>query len=67
MKIKTELVQACNLQPGDLFSYAGPEYWDWATDEKHGSIGERVYIRTETPAIRAPDADAYIYRITIER
>jgi hypothetical protein len=35
-----------DLLPGDLFSTAGPEYWK--TVEDKDSIGERVYIRTNS-------------------
>ena len=65
VKIKAELVTAFDLQPGELFSAAGPSYWDTALDK--GSIGEAVYIRTRTNANRAPDANDTVYRITIER
>jgi len=65
VKIKAELMTARDLQPGDLFSVAGPSYWDTAMDK--GSVGEAVYIRTHTDAKRSPDPNNVIYRITIER
>ena len=65
VKIKAELTTAHDLKPGELFSAAGPSYWDTAMDT--GSIGERVFIRTNTSASRAPDANDTIYRITILR
>jgi hypothetical protein len=65
VKIKAKLVTALDLEPGDLFSAAGPSYWDTAMDK--GSIGEMVYIRTRTDANRAPDANDVVYHITIER
>ncbi len=52
-----------DLRPGDLFSTAGPEYWD--TYEERGSIGERVYIRTCEPSGNAPDASEVVYRIEV--
>ena len=51
VKITAELTTAFDLQPGELFSAAGPSYWDTALDK--GSIGEAVYIRTNTDADRA--------------
>ena len=64
MKIKAEEVLARDLKPGDLFSTVGPEYWAIAMDA--GSIGERVYIRTNILAGEAPDPDLSVFRITIE-
>lgn len=65
MKISTEPVKGKDLQPGDLFSTYGQEYWD--NFDKNGSIGERVYIRTNAPASVAPDGALTVYRLTIER
>lgn len=65
MRIKAEEILGRELQPGDLFSTYGLEYWATAMDR--GSIGERVYIRTNTSTPRAPDADEKVYRLTIER
>lgn len=64
MKIKCERVTGRDLKPGDLFSSVGPDYWGTAMDK--GSIGERVYIRSNAPTHYAPDADAVIYRVTVE-
>jgi len=64
VKIKARLVTARDLMPGDLFSAAGPSYWDTALDK--GSIGEMVYIRTRAHPDRAPDANDVVYHITIE-
>jgi hypothetical protein len=47
MKIKAIPVRAEDLKPGELFSTAGPEYWDSIDDRE--SLGERAYIRTNTP------------------
>ena len=62
-KVIAELIKGRELKPGDLFSTAGPNYWNLALDK--GSIGERVYVRTNTPADMTLDADEDIYRITI--
>lgn len=64
MKINTEQCTGRDLKPGDLFSIAGPDYWA-GFETRHG-IGEKVYIRTEEPCDNAPDADAKVFRITIE-
>ncbi len=64
MKIKAERILGINLKPGDLFSTAGPDYWG---NIDPGSIGERVYIRMDSPAEWAPDYDGYVYKITIEK
>ena len=65
LRIVAERVRASDLQAGDLFSTVGPEYWALFANTR--SIGERVYIRTETPASQAPDGDAIVYRITIQK
>jgi len=64
MKITAVQVLGRDLKPGDLFSIAGPDYW--RTVPGKGSVGEQVYIRTDTPADQFVDADEPIYRITIE-
>lgn len=63
MKVIATPVKSQDLKPGDLFSTAGPEYWDFFADKL--GVGERVYIRTctETPK---DQYDENIYRITIE-
>jgi len=53
-----------DLKPGELFSTVGPQYWDVAMNR--GSVGERVYIRTNTPAELYDDLDEVVFRITIE-
>lgn len=64
--IKCEQVCAADLQPGDLFSVVGDEYWSRALDIGfNGSIGERVYVRTHVSADHADDAHSMIYRLTI--
>ena len=66
MKIISEPVIARDLKPGDLFSIASSEYWEHV-NAGTSSIGECVYIRTNTPASNAPDSDEMVYKITIER
>ena len=63
MTVKAELTTGRDLKPGDLFSTVGPEYW--ATINERPSVGERVYIRTNTPADIFLDVDEPIYRITV--
>ena len=63
MKVIAEKVVAKELEPGDLFSAAGPEYWN-NIDGKL-SVGEKAYIRTNTPSLEAVDADSYVYRLAI--
>lgn len=65
MKVRAEKIVARDLQPGDLFSTAGPDYWDRIADREQMSVGERVYIRTNAPTILAPDGDIEVYKITI--
>ena len=63
MKFRAEKIVARDLDPGDLFSSAGPEYWDHAGETT--AVGERVFIRTSvavmSPAIEAEE----VYRITV--
>jgi hypothetical protein len=58
-------VTAKDLQPGDCFSSVGPEYWE--TTDRPGrfpeSIGEKVYVRTDTPCPLA-QRSGIVYRIT---
>ena len=65
MKIIATPIKGKDLQPGDLFSTRGAEYWgDYQSRE---SIGERACIRTGTLAIDADDAEETIYRLEIVR
>lgn len=62
MKIIATKIKAKELNAGDLFSIAGQDHWD--NIGKLGELGQRVFIRTETPT--PPDqADEDIYRITV--
>lgn len=54
---------ARDLQPGDLFSTVGNDYWATALDA--GGIGERVYIRTNGDADIASDGDSKVYKIEV--
>jgi hypothetical protein len=65
MKIRAVEVTGRDLKPGDLFSTMGLLYWEYVDTRE--SIGERVYIRTNTPSVHAKDADAIVYRIEIEK
>lgn len=61
-KVQAEETLGKDLQPGDLFSTGGPDYWDTAMDTD--SLGERVYIRTNAPC-PSDQANEPVYRITI--
>jgi hypothetical protein len=63
--VEVEPVIAKELKPGDLFSTADANYWDGALD--FGSIGEKVYIRTNTPPEEASDAEELVYKITVKQ
>lgn len=64
MKVKAIPVRVEHLKPGDLFSVAGPEYWDFIDDRE--SLGEKAYIRTNTPT---PTDQKFIMvsRLEVER
>lgn len=61
-KVRAEMVLGRDLQPGDLFSTGSPEYWDIAMDG--GGLGERVYIRTNSPCPVSQEG-VPIYRLTV--
>src|ERR1700758_2499699 len=65
MRVRATACLGRDLKPGDLFSTAGP--WYWAHVDSKGSVGQRVYIRTNAPADLFADADERVYRIEIER
>ena len=64
MKVTAVAVKAGELKPGDLFSTYGPVYWE--NIDSKPSVGEKAYIRTNTPT--PPDqAHEPVYRLDIER
>ena len=63
MKILTEQMKAKDLKPGDLFSSEGASYWD--NFHHQPSIGEKVYVRTDTPCPAAQEEEV-IYKLTIQ-
>ena len=64
IRYRAEEMKAKDLRPGELFSRAGPLYWDRVRGS--GSVGEKVYIRTEEPVGLGEENDT-VYRITIEK
>lgn len=58
VRIHAELVPTTELQPGDLFSTAGPDYW---SSIRSDNIGERVFVRTAV----VTDEEGMIYRLTL--
>jgi hypothetical protein len=65
IKTRAERVTGKELKPGDLFSVEGEWYWDNAMNK--GSVGERVYIRTNVPTTPDMGPDDIVYRIIIEQ
>lgn len=63
MRIVAEPIKSGELEPGDLFSLRGPDYWDHI-DRNLKAVGEKVYIRTENPPPPGDD-DTLVYKITI--
>ena len=63
MKIKATKIKGKDLKAGDLFSTADQLYWD--NIESKMSIGEKVYIRTNTPCPK-DQANEEIFKIVIE-
>ena len=53
-------IKAKDIQPWQSFSSAGPEYWD---KPNPGSVGEKVYIRTDAPCPKS-DEDVTAFLIT---
>jgi len=66
VKIVAIKVKAGDLEPGDLFSTGGQNYWDGVMQDIEDVVGERVYIRTDAPCPE-DQADEDIYLIVIER
>ena len=65
IRMRCEEILGKELEPGDLFSTAGPEVWDHVDDDPY-IIGEKVYIRTNATADKAKDGHLPIFRIHIE-
>ncbi|MEE9401277.1 MAG: hypothetical protein V3V32_04580 [Dehalococcoidia bacterium] len=63
MQLIATLVKGKDLKPGDLFSTADQAYW--ATVLGRGTLGERVYIRTEEPCPES-QREIEVYRITLD-
>lgn len=64
MKITATKIKAKELSAGDLFSTARQEYWD--NIGTNYSIGERVFIRTETKCPQDQE-EVDVYKITIRK
>ncbi len=64
MQIIATKVLVKELKPGDLFSTASQDYFDTINADPYGSIGEKVYIRTnyKTPE---NEMNASIFKVTI--
>ena len=62
MRIKAQLVKGKDLKPGDLFSIQGDSYWQHLNPL---GVGEKVYIRTDTPC-PLNQREMELYRIIIE-
>lgn len=65
MRIIATPITAKDLKPGDLFSTCGQSVWDRLAQDPL-AIGQRVYIRTNAPAVLAGDEDDEVYKITID-
>lgn len=63
MIIEAQKTIGKDLKAGDLFSTAGQSYWDRI--DKNCSIGEKVYIRTNTPCPKGQEKEG-IYKIIIK-
>jgi len=66
MEFITTKIKGKDLRPGDLFSTMGELYWNKNNINLHISLGERVYIRTETPCPK-DQKDVEIYKIEIKK
>ena len=67
MEIKVIECKGKDLEAGDLFSPADSQYWSNYKVKK--SIGEKVYIRTDTPLDDddLEDREVVLYKIIIEK
>ncbi len=69
IKIVARQVTVADLEPGDLFSSAGPEHWDMVNardTEEDPVVGEKVFIRTDAPVVPPNIPTDEIFLITIE-
>lgn len=69
MNIKAIPITGEKLKAGDLFSTAGQEYWDTTKNLRETDplrIGEKVYIRTDTPCPKGQEKEE-VYKIIIEK
>lgn len=67
-RVKAEKIEFLYLQPGDLYSEQGPEYWNRAMN--HTFLGVNLYVRTCMSLEESNAEEAvgeYVYKITIER
>lgn len=64
MRILAEAILCKDLKPGDLFSELGPSYWDKNGHESDGSVGEKVYIKTNT-VCPIEDEEIQVFKIVI--
>ena len=55
-------VRGADLQPGDLFSTAGPGYWEAAMNSNFA--GQRAQIRTNAPC-PPEERNAPVYKLTV--
>lgn len=65
MKIMATKIKCVDLVAGDLFSTADQSYWDEVNENKSGSIGEKVYIRTIQPCNKYQDPKEEVNKIYI--
>ena len=63
MRVQVKEVKVEDLEPGDLFSTAGEDYWDNLDD---GSVGEKVYIRTDVPCPE-DQVGLKVYKVTVQK
>lgn len=64
MEIKAIPTKAENLEPGDLFSFEGQEFWDDMADTNE--VGKILFVRTETQT-PVGEKQKELYRIEIEK
>lgn len=61
---RCEAIKGKDLNPGDVFSKKGEEYW--CRERDFSSIAEMAWIRMATPSKNAPDAQEVVYRLKWE-